>query len=42
MSDSVQQLADIPRQFIKEGTSFINRCTKRMFYTDYLDPSPSI
>ncbi|RPB19550.1 secE/sec61-gamma protein [Terfezia boudieri ATCC MYA-4762] len=28
MSDSVQQLAEIPRQFIKEGTLFINRCTK--------------
>jgi len=28
MSDSVQQLAEIPRQFIKEGTLFLNRCTK--------------
>ncbi|KAF8425654.1 hypothetical protein EV426DRAFT_596076 [Tirmania nivea] len=28
MPDSVQQLAEIPRQFIKDGTLFINRCTK--------------
>ncbi|KAF8469098.1 translocation complex subunit Sss1 [Kalaharituber pfeilii] len=28
MSETVQQLAEIPRQFIKDGTLFINRCTK--------------
>jgi len=28
MADQVQELLDIPREFIKEGTQFINRCTK--------------
>ncbi|KAI5801492.1 hypothetical protein DFH27DRAFT_482026 [Peziza echinospora] len=28
MSDSIQQFADIPRQFVKDGTLFLNRCTK--------------
>jgi len=28
MSDQLQELIDIPRDFIKEGTLFINRCTK--------------
>lgn len=29
MSDQLQELIDIPRDFIKDGTMFINRCTKR-------------
>jgi hypothetical protein len=29
MSDQIQELIDIPRDFIKDGTMFINRCTKR-------------
>lgn len=29
MADSVQELIDIPRDFVKDGTLFINRCTKR-------------
>lgn len=28
MSDQLQELIDIPRDFIKDGTMFINRCTK--------------
>ena len=29
MSDQIQELMDIPRDFFKDGTQFINRCTKR-------------
>jgi protein transport protein SEC61 subunit gamma and related proteins len=29
MSDQIQELIDIPRDFIKDGTMFIGRCTKR-------------
>ncbi|KAL0633386.1 hypothetical protein Q9L58_007699 [Maublancomyces gigas] len=28
MSDQFAQMADIPKEFLKEGTLFINRCTK--------------
>ncbi|KAF8853949.1 secE/sec61-gamma protein [Acephala macrosclerotiorum] len=28
MSDQLQEFMDIPRDFIKEGTQFVNRCTK--------------
>jgi preprotein translocase subunit Sss1 len=34
MSDSpnaLQELADLPKEFIKDGTQFINRCTKRTY-----------
>lgn len=29
MSDQVKELLDVPRDFLKEGTQFVNRCTKR-------------
>ncbi|CZR58441.1 BfCon[1562] membrane component of ER protein translocation apparatus [Phialocephala subalpina] len=28
MSDQLQEFLDIPRDFVKEGTQFVNRCTK--------------
>ncbi|KAF3151263.1 Sec61p translocation complex subunit [Orbilia oligospora] len=28
MSDQVSQIADIPKDFLREGTQFVNRCTK--------------
>lgn len=28
MSDQFAQLAELPREFMKDGTLFINRCTK--------------
>lgn len=28
MSDTLQDLKDIPQEFFKDGTQFINRCTK--------------
>ncbi|KAB2580626.1 putative protein transport protein Sec61 subunit gamma [Lasiodiplodia hormozganensis] len=28
MSDQIKELADVPKDFIKDGTQFINRCTK--------------
>ncbi|KIO28836.1 hypothetical protein M407DRAFT_242881 [Tulasnella calospora MUT 4182] len=28
MSDKFQEYIDVPKQFIKEGNQFINRCTK--------------
>jgi hypothetical protein len=29
MSEQLQELMDIPRDFFKDGTQFLNRCTKR-------------
>ena len=29
MSESFQELVDIPKDFFRDGTQFINRCTKR-------------
>jgi protein transport protein SEC61 subunit gamma and related proteins len=29
MSDQMQEILDLPKDFVKEGTLFINRCTKR-------------
>ncbi|KAF2090134.1 translocation complex subunit Sss1 [Saccharata proteae CBS 121410] len=28
MSDQLKDLADVPKDFIKDGTQFLNRCTK--------------
>ncbi|KAI5821159.1 hypothetical protein BZA77DRAFT_298814 [Pyronema omphalodes] len=28
MSDQFQQMAEIPKEFMRDGTQFINRCTK--------------
>ncbi|KAH8587567.1 hypothetical protein B0O99DRAFT_526504 [Bisporella sp. PMI_857] len=28
MADQVQELLDVPKDFIRDGTQFINRCTK--------------
>ncbi|KAK5457105.1 hypothetical protein LTS15_004886 [Exophiala xenobiotica] len=28
MSDLLQEMADVPKDFFKDGTQFINRCTK--------------
>ncbi|PBP17523.1 protein secE/sec61-gamma protein [Diplocarpon rosae] len=28
MSDQIQEVLDIPRDFVREGTQFINKCTK--------------
>ncbi|KAH7057205.1 hypothetical protein B0J12DRAFT_738005 [Macrophomina phaseolina] len=28
MSDQIKEFADVPKDFIKDGTQFINRCTK--------------
>ncbi|KAI6247320.1 hypothetical protein HI914_04224 [Erysiphe necator] len=28
MPDQIQEIMDIPREFIKEGSQFLNRCTK--------------
>jgi protein transport protein SEC61 subunit gamma-like protein len=29
MSDQLKEIADIPRDFFRDGTQFMNRCTKR-------------
>lgn len=29
MSDSVQEILDVPREFVKDGIQFLNRCQKR-------------
>lgn len=29
MSDQLKELADIPKDFMRDGTQFMNRCTKR-------------
>ncbi|KIY00045.1 uncharacterized protein Z520_04683 [Fonsecaea multimorphosa CBS 102226] len=28
MSEILQEIADVPKEFFKDGTQFINRCTK--------------
>lgn len=28
MADQMQDMLDLPRDFVKEGTQFMNRCTK--------------
>ncbi|KAI9639652.1 uncharacterized protein MKK02DRAFT_19454 [Dioszegia hungarica] len=28
MSERMKEFADLPRDFVKEGTQFVNRCTK--------------
>ncbi|KAF2435688.1 protein translocase SEC6 [Tothia fuscella] len=28
MADQAKELIEVPREFIKEGTQFMNRCTK--------------
>jgi len=30
MSETFQELADIPKDFVRDGMQFIHRCTKRM------------
>jgi protein transport protein SEC61 subunit gamma-like protein len=30
MSETFQELADIPKDFVREGSQFVRRCTKRM------------
>lgn len=30
--NQLKQIADIPKDFIKDGTQFLNRCTKRTCY----------
>ncbi|GAB7345956.1 hypothetical protein MBLNU457_4181t2 [Dothideomycetes sp. NU457] len=29
MADQLKEIAEIPRDFLKDGTQFLNRCTKR-------------
>ena len=29
MADQLKEIAEIPRDFLKDGTLFLNRCTKR-------------
>jgi len=28
MSEQIKEIADIPKDFLRDGTQFINRCTK--------------
>ena len=30
MADQFKELADVPQKFLRDGTQFMNRCTKRM------------
>lgn len=34
MSDAFKELAEIPRDFVKDGVQFLNRCTKRGFQSN--------
>lgn len=36
MSDAVQEFADIPKEFVRDGSLFIKRCTKRTFDELYI------
>ena len=29
MSDTFQEIADIPKDFVRDGSLFVKRCTKR-------------
>ena len=29
MSDNFQEIADIPKDFVRDGSLFVKRCTKR-------------
>jgi len=29
MSDQIQEFLDVPKDFVKEGTQFLTKCTKR-------------
>jgi hypothetical protein len=29
MADQLRELADLPKEFLRDGTQFLNRCTKR-------------
>jgi hypothetical protein len=45
MSDQVKQLLGVPREFIKDGAFFLNRCTKpsrkgTLLPTHLLNPIP--
>jgi hypothetical protein len=44
MADALQDLTDIPKDFFKDGTAFLNRCTKRslshMPYSSHCAPFP--
>jgi protein transport protein SEC61 subunit gamma-like protein len=31
MSEQLKEIAEIPRDFLRDGTLFLNRCTKRSF-----------
>ncbi len=31
MSETLQEIADVPKDFLRDGTQFLNRCTKRMY-----------
>jgi hypothetical protein len=42
MSDLIQEMADVPREFFKDGTQFINRCTKRKLTTSSSDLAHSM
>ncbi|PIG83742.1 protein translocation complex subunit SSS1 [Aspergillus arachidicola] len=33
MSETLQELADIPKDFLREGTLFVRRCTKRTLHS---------
>ena len=32
MADQVQEMLDVPREFLKDGVQFINRAQKRTFH----------
>jgi protein transport protein SEC61 subunit gamma-like protein len=42
MSDSVEGLIDVPREFVKEGVQFMNKCQKRRFSALKRNPIVSI
>ncbi len=32
MSEQIQEILDIPREFVKDGMQFLNRCQKRTWF----------
>ena len=35
MADQVQEILDVPREFLKDGIQFINRAQKRTFLSHH-------
>lgn len=42
MSETLQELADVPKDFLRDGTQFLNRCTKRTSTTHFYNSKAQV